>query len=914
MREDRTPSWAASTATLPQRRRCAGSARSDALSRGVPLRPAGRLTRLASARAGPHFLFSETGPHAHPHAPQAAQLQVTSRARGGGGGGGESALVADAALVAAADGAALTLHTGGDDEGTSPEAQDSARGGGTRGGGKGSRSGKWPRRAANIGARGDSGGGSGSTAVAGSGRAQGALIGLQRALWPVESALAGGLMLRRGAAWLWTALVSMALGVLQNMVLCAPAVPVVLLGGLHQLRALSLDRALAVVALFVAALLGLAIAWVSHMPYAGRYLLFYLFAIFGVGGAVVLRERRLRRYARFLWWVVPIYVHYRAAQHYARSWELDEDERKELYEELHRTYAPRAYAAIVDLRGWFVKVGQIVSTFNMLMPKPYCRAFEPLQDGLPPRGRAAVRKMVTSALGEPPEVLFSEFDYEPLGAASIGQAHRARLLSGREVVVKVQYPDAQELFELDFECCIMFCRVARPDYADTLVDMKNSVSGELDFRTEAANLARCAANLTRMPREPGAPRVAIPRPVPGLASEHVLVMDYFRGVKLIDGVKDHLRAIAARMNMTLEQLVEKGKDAMVGGEGLGGDGAGGGAMGALGSRLGASASLALLLGLNRMYARTTNIFVNTGIALYNVATGAKAQYRQDLPAIDPSALFETLVAVHGRQVLLDGLFNADPHPGNVLLMQGGAIGLIDYGQVKELSLAQRLGLCRLVLAADAGDTGAIMAEAAALGLRTLRQTPDVIVKHVLLRLDQGNDAVKGCNPAALEKADPLEACPEELNWVSRLSVILWGTGLVLGMRADLPRRWAPLAREALRAAEEMEDLTRRRSERSAMQGEPLATPAARLAAEVAAAQEQPQAATPLRPLRQPSAEMSGLLAGGGNWSSAEDLQAAAAGAPSRESHSDSSGYASAEDYPLAAAGGSRPGSLPRRDG
>merc|ERR1719398_648878 len=130
----------------------------------------------------------------------------------------------------------------------------------------------------------------------------------------------------------------------------------------------------------------------------------------------------------------------------------------------------------------------------------------------------------------------------------------------------------------------MFCRVARPDYADTLVDMKNSVSGELDFRTEAANLARCAANLTRMPREPGAPRVAIPRPVPGLASEHVLVMDYFRGVKLIDGVKDHLRAIAARMNMTLEQLVEKGKDAMVGGEGLGGDGAGGGAMGALGSR------------------------------------------------------------------------------------------------------------------------------------------------------------------------------------------------------------------------------------------------------------------------------------------------------------------------------------------
>ena len=88
--------------------------------------------------------------------------------------GGHVAVLETRLDAAAADGAALTLHTGGDDEGTSPEAQDSARGGGTRGGGKGSRSGKWPRRAANIGARGDSGGGSGSTAVAGSGRAQGA--------------------------------------------------------------------------------------------------------------------------------------------------------------------------------------------------------------------------------------------------------------------------------------------------------------------------------------------------------------------------------------------------------------------------------------------------------------------------------------------------------------------------------------------------------------------------------------------------------------------------------------------------------------------------------------------------------------------------------------------------------------------
>ena len=750
------------------------------------------------------------------------------------------------------------------------------------------------------------------------GRMQGAAIGLQRMLWPVESALAGGLVLRRGAAWLWTALISMVVGVLQNMVLCAPVVPIVLLGGMHQLRALSIERTLTVVALFVVALLGLFGAWLGRMPYAGRYLLFYVVVIFGGGGYTVLADKRLRRYARFLLWVLPIYVHYRGTQIYCRHWELEDEERQEMYDELHRLYAPRAYRAVVDLRGWFVKVGQIVSTFNVLMPKAYCTAFEPLQDGMPPRGKTAVRRMVVAALGDTPEKFFAEFDYKPLGAASIGQAHRARLHTGREVVVKVQYPEAQELFDLDFDCCIMFCRLAKPDYADTLQDMKNSVSGELDFRTEAANLARCAANLSRLPREHGAPRVAIPRPVPGMASEHVLVMDFFSGVKLIDGVKDHLAQIAKNMGMTLEELIEKGKDAMTAG-GSEGSLSGGGAVGGITSRLGSSATVALILGLNRAYARTTNVFVNTGIALYSIATGTKAQYRKDLPAINPSALFEALVSVHGRQVLVDGLFNADPHPGNVLLMEGGSIGLIDYGQVKELRRGQRLALCRLVLAMGAGDSDAIVHAATELGVRTRHGDHKVILSHVLLRLDQGNEAIKGCNPQSLEKRDPLEECPEELNWVSRLSVILWGTGLVLGMRADLPKRWAPLAREALRAAEELDDAQLRSGVGTATPEQlPLAPHSSPHRQALRHGHEQSVGAIDRAPHSPPGSlersasipanwreaaldplspgeHMSGLLAGGGDWpmhdlESRGGAHAAAAGG----SDSDTSGYASAE--------------------
>ena len=66
--------------------------------------------------------------------------------------------------------------------------------------------------------------------------------------------------------------------------------------------------------------------------------------------------------------------------------------------------------------------------------------------------------------------------------------------------------------------------------------------------------------------------------------------------------------------------------------------------------------------------------------------------------LDPAATIRTLFEVHGHQLLLDGFFNGDPHPGNIMLCDDGRLGLIDWGQVKRLGLDERVRLARLLIA------------------------------------------------------------------------------------------------------------------------------------------------------------------------------------------------------------------------
>ena len=105
--------------------------------------------------------------------------------------------------------------------------------------------------------------------------------------------------------------------------------------------------------------------------------------------------------------------------------------------------------ALEELGPTFVKLGQIASTRPDLLSPAYQRELARLQDQVPPEPSAAIRAVIASELGSPVEALFASFDDQPVAAASIGQAHAARLHDGAEVIVKVRRPDALERVEAD---------------------------------------------------------------------------------------------------------------------------------------------------------------------------------------------------------------------------------------------------------------------------------------------------------------------------------------------------------------------------------------------------------------------------------------------------------------------------------
>eukprot|EP00056_Hartaetosiga_gracilis_P004982 m.80066 g.80066 ORF g.80066 m.80066 type:complete len:164 (-) comp12002_c0_seq9:49-540(-) len=89
----------------------------------------------------------------------------------------------------------------------------------------------------------------------------------------------------------------------------------------------------------------------------------------------------------------------------------------------------------------------------------------------------------------------------------------------------------------------------------------------------------------------------------------------------------------------------------------------------------------------------TNAYVHNTLALlYNCTAGlvtSPMDYKQPEPPLNIPYILDKLVEVHGHQIFVDGFFNGDPHPGNILLLDNGKLGLIDFGQVKSITPLQR---------------------------------------------------------------------------------------------------------------------------------------------------------------------------------------------------------------------------------
>lgn len=181
------------------------------------------------------------------------------------------------------------------------------------------------------------------------------------------------------------------------------------------------------------------------------------------------------------------------------------------------------------LKGPMMKVAQFLSTVPDALPPEYAAQLAELQANAPPMGWPFVRRRMAGELGPDWEAKFKSFSREALAAASLGQVHRATLPDGREVAVKLQYPDMPNIVEADLRQVKLAMAVyKRMDNAiiqdDIYVELSERLREELDYTREAAQMRLYAAMLRDVPD------VNVPTPIPEYTTKRLITMSWLNGV------------------------------------------------------------------------------------------------------------------------------------------------------------------------------------------------------------------------------------------------------------------------------------------------------------------------------------------------------------------------------------------------
>lgn len=267
----------------------------------------------------------------------------------------------------------------------------------------------------------------------------------------------------------------------------------------------------------------------------------------------------------------------------------------------------------------FVKLGQVASTRDDVLPAAFCEELSHLRSSVGPAPREVMMRQVEHHLGGPVSQVFAEFDWEPIAAGSIAHAYRATLMDGSSVIVKVQRPGLESAFERDRRALMAAARFVERRTALGLslspvamaAEFSDGLAEELDFTIEAGNADLLAA------ATPDAMGVHIPHIYREISGRYVLVQEALSGTSVAD--------------------------------------------------------------------------------VESVAAGAE----------QPDELARRLIRLFFHHIFDEGVFHADPHPGNILLLDDGRLGLIDLGAVGRLGPTERTAVMSLLGGLASGDTEAM---------------------------------------------------------------------------------------------------------------------------------------------------------------------------------------------------------------
>ncbi len=202
-----------------------------------------------------------------------------------------------------------------------------------------------------------------------------------------------------------------------------------------------------------------------------------------------------------------------------------------------RRAAKELVATLGKMKGVAQKLGQVISMDMDRLPPEVREIVSALQGKSEPLDYPAIAEVVESELGAPPEKIFAHFEERPFAAASLGQVHRARLHSGREAAVKVQYPGVVESMTADLANIgvlvntmgtLVGSSMKGRGYYDELHD---ELRRETDYKLEAENAGRFREWLRPFPE------IVVPEVIAEYSTLRVLTLEYLEGKPLSELLK-----------------------------------------------------------------------------------------------------------------------------------------------------------------------------------------------------------------------------------------------------------------------------------------------------------------------------------------------------------------------------------------
>jgi aarF domain-containing kinase len=236
------------------------------------------------------------------------------------------------------------------------------------------------------------------------------------------------------------------------------------------------------------------------------------------------RWRRLRLLGTLSAKIGAAYLFY-----WIRGWFQHAEQRERVLAETHWQTAVQLLDSMSYLRGAVMKVGQTLANFPDIVPRQFVETLEQLHCQAPPMHWALLREMVRNELGDDAEQRFLSFDQQAFAAASLGQVHRARLRTGEEVAVKIQYPGIGRAIREDFRNFFLFLLPGRlnKDWQSTK-DQFDDLRARLERETNYAEEAAVQEKVRALFHEDDG--IVVPRIYPEYSTSRILTMDFLGGI------------------------------------------------------------------------------------------------------------------------------------------------------------------------------------------------------------------------------------------------------------------------------------------------------------------------------------------------------------------------------------------------